>query len=208
MGAEHPRVLVLDLGEVLATPATLLEELGGVLGVPAAVLEGPYWAHRVAYDEGAPPEDYWAAVGRDLGLPLDEDLVRRLTAQDGALWTRLRPDAEDLLDRLARARVRTALLSNAPASLAAVARTQPWASAFDRLFFSGELGVAKPDPGIYARVDEELGTAPGDVLFVDDREVNVEAARAHGWRAHLWRDPAGVDRVLRENLFPVEGPAA
>ncbi len=203
-----PTVLVLDLGEVLATPTTLFDDLAALLGVAAADLEPAYWAHRVAYDEGLDPERYWAAVARDLGVEADPSLLRRVSDADVARWTALRPDAEDLLQRLSRARVRTALLSNAPTSIAAAARDRPWARAFDRLFFSGDLGVAKPHPGIYARVDAELGTAPADVLFVDDREANVQAARAHGWRAHLWCDPAGVDRVLRENHFPVDAPSA
>jgi glucose-1-phosphatase len=56
------------------------------------------------------------------------------------------------------------------------------------------LGCAKPDPRIYelafATFAEGRRLAPGDVVFFDDLEENVRAARAAGWNAHRI-DPAG-----------------
>ena len=40
--------------------------------------------------------------------------------------------------------------------------------------------MAKPDPAIYRHVLKELGTRPEETLFLDDKPVNVEAARALG----------------------------
>ncbi|MCW5776376.1 MAG: HAD-IA family hydrolase [Phycisphaeraceae bacterium] len=45
------------------------------------------------------------------------------------------------------------------------------------------LGLAKPDPTIYHAFVARTGTTPGDVLFFDDLDENVAAARACGWRA-------------------------
>jgi putative hydrolase of the HAD superfamily len=59
--------------------------------------------------------------------------------------------------------------------------------------FSAEVALAKPDPEIYARADATYGTEPGDVVFFDDKPENVEAARVHGWDAHVW---AGADAAL------------
>ena len=51
------------------------------------------------------------------------------------------------------------------------------------------LGLAKPDRTIYETVTAELGVAPDQILFFDDRADNVASARACGWRAeHI--DPA------------------
>ncbi len=44
-------------------------------------------------------------------------------------------------------------------------------------------GLVKPWPEIYRRFTRELGASPGEILFFDDREENVIAARAEGWRA-------------------------
>jgi putative hydrolase of the HAD superfamily len=48
---------------------------------------------------------------------------------------------------------------------------------------SGFVGMRKPDPEIYALCQERLGVAPGEILFIDDVDVNVEAAQAAGWSA-------------------------
>ncbi|MFF0544596.1 HAD-IA family hydrolase [Nocardia thailandica] len=45
---------------------------------------------------------------------------------------------------------------------------------------SGEAGVAEPDPRIYELAAAAAGVAPGRCLFVDDRLVDVEGARALG----------------------------
>ncbi len=43
--------------------------------------------------------------------------------------------------------------------------------------------MAKPDPAIYHYLLKELGTQPKETLFLDDRQVNVEAALALGMPA-------------------------
>jgi 2-haloacid dehalogenase len=46
---------------------------------------------------------------------------------------------------------------------------------------SFRAGVMKPDAAIYAQAEEKFGLAPATTVFVDDREQNIEAARARGW---------------------------
>lgn len=58
---------------------------------------------------------------------------------------------------------------------------------FDRfrdVVVSGDEKLAKPDPEIYRRALARFGLAPGEGLFIDDNEQNVEAARANGFVAH------------------------
>lgn len=60
------------------------------------------------------------------------------------------------------------------------------ADRFDRLFFSCHLGVRKPQLEFYRQVTDELGTSPDTLLFFDDQQANVEAARSAGWSAELY----------------------
>ena len=46
----------------------------------------------------------------------------------------------------------------------------------DLMLFDGEEGVAKPDARIYQLALMRLGVQPHEVVFVDDKERNVEAA--------------------------------
>jgi putative hydrolase of the HAD superfamily len=60
---------------------------------------------------------------------------------------------------------------------------------FEIIVDSGFVGVRKPDPPIYEMTIERLGDgiAASDCLFVDDVEVNIEAARALGMTAVHFR---------------------
>ncbi len=63
-----------------------------------------------------------------------------------------------------------------------------FAQRFDRLFFSCEIGHTKPHPDFFVCVTEALGLVPAAILFFDDAEKNVAAARDYGWHAHQFVD--------------------
>lgn len=45
------------------------------------------------------------------------------------------------------------------------------------------LRLAKPDPAIYAAYERKTGFTGPEILFFDDTQENIDAARAAGWRA-------------------------
>ncbi|TCK25016.1 HAD family hydrolase [Pseudonocardia endophytica] len=197
MSSPTATTVVFDLGEVLVPSEGLTRMLATELGVSEADAGRAYWAHRVPHDRGEPPMRYWTAVFGDLGLPADPGLMERVEALDSARWATLPSASTMLIAELARAKVRMALLSNAPRGLAAAVRASAWSSPFDRLLFSADVGVSKPSPDIYRRADLEFRTRPEDVVFFDDRADNVRAARAHGWDAHIWRGIPSAMETLR-----------
>jgi 2-haloacid dehalogenase len=67
---------------------------------------------------------------------------------------------------------------------------------FDGTVISGELGVTKPDPRIYEHLLERFGLQAGQVFFTDDLVANVEAARALGIEAVVFRGPEPLRRDL------------
>ncbi|NHI18241.1 HAD-IA family hydrolase [Phycicoccus endophyticus] len=70
---------------------------------------------------------------------------------------------------------------------------------FDAVFYSAELGVAKPEPAYFHRVLADLGLGPGEVVFVDDSRANVDAAASVGIRS-VRHDPASGASVLRAEV--------
>ena len=179
-------VAVFDLGGVLVPSGGALAALAVALDVPERELAGPYWAHRDAYDVGGPAAEYWRRVTAALGRPCDSAEVARLDGIDVAHWAALGTEATKLLAMAAERGVRLAVLSNAPASLARAVRGAAWSACFETLVFSSEVALMKPDPRIYPAADRKMGVSPPDVVFFDDRPANVDAARGHGWRAHVW----------------------
>jgi putative hydrolase of the HAD superfamily len=57
---------------------------------------------------------------------------------------------------------------------------------FDAMHYAADLGCGKPDPAFFAKVAGRTGLAPGEMLLIDDRLENVEAARAAGWGGLHW----------------------
>jgi HAD superfamily hydrolase (TIGR01549 family) len=74
----------------------------------------------------------------------------------------------------------------------------------DDIVYSHEVGLAKPDPAIYALTARRLGVDPHEIVFLDDATVNVEAAREAGWHAVHHVDTAASIREL-EAVIAAEG---
>lgn len=84
----------------------------------------------------------------------------------------------------------------------------PFLKLFDRRFVSGELGVLKPEPAIYAAVEAATGLAPDRLLFTDDNAENVAAAEARGWGVHHFTGPEGwAARLVAEGFLTAEEAA-
>lgn len=79
----------------------------------------------------------------------------------------------------------------------------PFLAEFDRRYISGEIGIAKPKPGIYAALEADCGIAPGRLFFTDDRAENIAAAAARGWRTHQFDGAHRLAQALREHGAPL-----
>lgn len=104
----------------------------------------------------------------------------------------------EVVAALDRAGVRLLALTNWSAE------TFPWARAtfpvlrrFEGIVVSGEEGVAKPDPRLYGVLVDRYGLSPADTVFVDDRQVNVDAACRLGLRGLLFTDAPTLWADLR-----------
>ncbi|MCS7480860.1 HAD-IA family hydrolase [Umezawaea endophytica] len=176
--------IVFDYGEVISTRTAALPTLASMLGAPEERFDDVYWAARDAYDRGQSDLDYWRAVGDVLGTSVSPELAASLTDVDTEGWLQPDPESLALLEELAD--LPLALLSNAPSSFGRVVEEQPWAKNFRHLVFSGDLGVAKPDPAIWEALARRLGTTPEDCVFFDDRQSNIDGALEAGMGGVLW----------------------
>ena len=195
------RAVVFDYGMVLSGPrepeahAALLR----ITGMPLERFENLYWADRPAYDEGKLTGiGFWRKFLREAGLPQNEETAEELNALDGRMWSTENPAMVAWQRALKERGLLTAILSNIGDDvLASVERAFDWIHNFDVLVWSYQLGVAKPDPAIYLHTLAELGVEAGETLFIDDKQDNVEAARALGIQAIQF---SSVER-LREELI-------
>ena len=69
-------------------------------------------------------------------------------------------------------------------------------SKLDYVGLSFELGEIKPNDKIYELVEEQTNIEPNNILFIDNRIDNINAARKRGWNTLL---ATGEDSELIEN---------
>jgi len=156
-----------------------------ITGLPVARFESLYWADRHAYDEGKLNGiTFWQKLLRDAGLNLEPGAMEELSALDARMWTTENPATLAWQMQLKERGLLTAVLSNMGDNvLASVEREFDWIHRFDVLIWSYQWHMAKPDPAIYRLVLQKLGSGPEETLFLDDKLVNVEAARTLGMKA-------------------------
>lgn len=99
--------------------------------------------------------------------------------------------------RSLRSRYKIALLSNAWSEARRDFRRLFQLHTFvDRQIFSAEEWLAKPDERFYLLALARLGAQPEEVIFLDDRLENVEAARRLGMQAILFeQNEQAIDAV-------------
>lgn len=79
---------------------------------------------------------------------------------------------------------------------------------FDHSLYSWELGAKKPEPAYFEAALERIGADPSTVLFIDDVDANVEAAREAGMLAERWelgRGHAELEDLLARHGVRVAG---
>jgi putative hydrolase of the HAD superfamily len=183
-------------------------DIGGVLEVPTDNALAGRWERRL----GLPRGELFGRLRRS-GLGRDANLGRVSAAEFALALGRLygldRPTTEELLAELwdwyvgelntgmaayfqgLRPRYRTAILSNAAeGGHREEERRYGFAGMADVLVYSYEVGIEKPDQRIYEIACERLGVRPSEVVFLDDLEANVVAARRLGMRAVLFQSNA------------------
>lgn len=183
--------LLFDYGEVISLPQPAEELLAmSVLAqLDPVVFTERYWRHRLSYDRGQAAHLYWADVlGRR--LVAGDPVVADLALLDTGSWSHLNPEMARLLGELVDDGHRLALLSNAPVPIADMIDEARWARSFRHRFFSCRLALTKPDPAIYEAVLRQLGAAPDEVTFIDDRPENRQAAAALGIRPVAYPGPS------------------
>jgi putative hydrolase of the HAD superfamily len=115
----------------------------------------------------------------------------------------LHPNAEmiDLIRQVRREGYRAALLTNNVKEWEPLWRSMlPVDELFETVVDSGFVGCRKPDPRIYELTLERVDLPPGACVFIDDMEINCEAAVTLGMKAIHFRETAQVKAELHALL--------
>lgn len=123
----------------------------------------------------------------ELGAKLPEDWVTRfydimcaaLAAEVEAI-----PGAHMAVTTVQRAGLATCVASNGPMRKMDITlvRTGLQPLVEGRIFSAHEVGIAKPDPGLFLYAAQTLGIAPADCVVIEDSASGARAAEAAGMR--------------------------
>jgi len=179
------RLVCFDLGGVLLRICRTWDEACARAGVPVRerALQGEAMNEReravIDYQTGRASRDEFArALSRVFGGVYSPDEVKRVHAA----WVIDEYEGVcGVIDAIHAAGLPTACLSNTnEAHWRQIAR-YPSVMKLGTRLASHELGLHKPDPAIYREAERRLGAPPQGILFFDDLEPNVLAARDAGW---------------------------
>jgi len=130
-------------------------------------------------------------------FPAEADLIRLFGPRFGETITGPIPGMIDLVERLAARGVPIFGVTNFSHEFWPPFRaTAPVFDHFADIIVSGAEKLAKPDSAIYQLALRRFGLAPGEAIFIDDREDNVLAAAENGFVAHQFVDAATLEPQL------------
>jgi putative hydrolase of the HAD superfamily len=191
-------------------------DIGGILEITPSLGVTERWEARLGLASGEINKrmaDVWHDGG--IGTITEADVHRALAERFGFddqqvgefmgwVWREYLGSANtELIEYARRLRpwYRTGILSN---SFVGAREREQAAYGFedlvDEIVYSHECGLSKPDPAIYALTCERLGVAPEEMVFLDDLEPNVDAARQAGIHAVLYTDNAQAIRDIEALL--------
>jgi len=200
MAAPALRLISFDLDDTIVdsesrSPARLAAAVDA-LRAAGVRRTAEVWEAAMAAAHGADPAlggrfaPLLAALGLD-PASRDSAILAAREAYEAALFDGLTPfpDAEEVLARL-KPRYRIAVTTNGPAALQREKlRRSGIEHLLDAAIVSGEVGVWKPDPAIFALTCEAAGVPPREAAHVGDAlSTDVRGARAAGLYA-IWRRP-------------------
>jgi putative hydrolase of the HAD superfamily len=198
--------VVFDYGQVLVPSPTPedFRPMAEMLGIGFKEFY-PLWENsRNTYDRGdITAEEYWLKLAAQTNVALTPEQIAKLRQIEVDIWARPDPAMLAWLTALQAAGFKTALLSNMPLDLMDyVVKHFQWMQKFSFTTFSAAVRLIKPDPAIYEYTLRGLGVHAPEALFIDDREPNIQAARALGMHAIQFRTIAQLKHELEELRFP------
>lgn len=191
------QMVVLDLGNVLVDwdPALTQGDSATREEWERFVVRADFWAFNRTLDAGVPLSEGhdWFSThhGEDIAF------LDRYVSGFGRSLRGPVPGMTEVVDDLLASSMRVGGLSNWPGELFHHATERiDLVGRLEDVVVSGFEHVRKPDPRIYRLMLERFSLRPGETVFVDDVEENVEAARDLGIHALLFTGA----QALREDL--------
>jgi putative hydrolase of the HAD superfamily len=200
------KAVIFDYGEVLCHRPTEADHarLASFFRLSVDELPELWERNRGPFDRGdLTPEVYWNMLAKDARTEITAQQLQEICDLDTAMWSNVNTGMVEWAQQLGSTGLKIGLLSNMHPAMVTYCREHfSWLKNFDFLTFSGDVRLIKPDPAIYEHTLHGLGVKANEALFLDDREVNVQAARKLGIHAFRFQSAAQLRNDLQGIGFP------
>jgi putative hydrolase of the HAD superfamily len=181
--------VVFDFGNVICFPVAdeKIARAAADCNLPVDQFLRAFWADRLAYDGGMSAQEYWRKVAAAASTEFADSMIEKMVQHEIGFWNTFDSRVISWIDQLRASGYTVGILSNLPFPLADALRgTDGFLDHFDHVTFSCELGLFKPQAPIYEHSFKGLKVPPEAVLFIDDRQENVDGAKEVGMHAELF----------------------
>ncbi|MGI9602618.1 MAG: HAD family hydrolase [Acidimicrobiales bacterium] len=188
-------MLVIDLGDVVChfRPEPRMERLAAISGLSEQEVRRRWWESGLekAAESGRLGPDVYGPVREALAIDTPDDELR-------ATWSLAFVPNPAVVDLVARVAAPTVLFTNNGPIVSDCLRHElvEVQQHFEHIVCSWHIGHRKPSPEAFTTLAGELGAEPGRLVFVDDSQANVDAARGVGLDALRFTTPDGLRAAL------------
>lgn len=194
-----PQAVVFDWGNVISFDdrSVVVDFMCRTFGFSKSDFERANVEKRKAMEAGKSDIDFWLQFAKENGIKLPDDWAHIYTsvlkASVGA-----DPKMYELIEELKHNQIRVGLLSNINDRYTKLIRDFGFYDPFDPCLLSCEIGLDKPDPKAYEFLLSKLNIPAEEVVFIDDKLENIEAAKKMGIDAILFESAPQIRRELEK----------
>ncbi|MDR2575566.1 MAG: HAD family phosphatase [Treponema sp.] len=197
------KVIVFDYGGVICFTPTpeMRSELVKLSGLSAETLWELDRKYRGEWDRGTYDGiGHYRFMLAKAGVSLNDDSLARIARADIESWSHINPDTVKLMRDIKAAGLRVGILSNIPhdfpRDIASHSDALPVFAEADIAVYSCELGIIKPEAGIYEELMKKADCLYEEIVFFDDKVDNVNKARELGIQAFLWEGAEQARKIV------------
>jgi len=191
------KFVVFDYGGVICFTPTpeMRTELVRLSGLSAEVLWDLDRKYRGEWDRGTYDGiGHYRFMLAKAGVSLGVDSLARIARADIESWSHINPDTFRLMRDIKAAGLRLGILSNIPRDFPRDG--VPVFAEADIAVYSCDLGIIKPEAGIYENLVKKAGCMYEEIVFFDDKVDNVNKARELGIQAFLWEGADAARKLV------------
>lgn len=205
---------LIACSSLFCTPQAIVFDFGGVLTqgsnreVAVNFIRDTFKLSQIEFDkvnhekhhamlQGKTDEEFWIEYAKKKGTKLPDNWVQSFTAvMKEAIG--INSQMYDLVEELRKKQLPVGLLSNIEERHEKLLRRYGLYDPFEPCLLSCVMGVAKPDPKAYEILLSELQYPASDIVFIDDKLSNIEAAKKMGIDAILFESETQLRQELKQ----------